>query len=97
MATYVVLGNWTTEGVRAAKGTVERSEAVRGLIRGLGGEMKQLYWTMGRHDMVAITEAPDDETASAISVAIASAGMVHLETLRAFSADEVTKILGKLG
>ncbi len=97
MATYVVLCSWTDEGARAAKETVQRSEKAREVIRGLGGELRHLYWTMGRYDLVAITEAPDDETASAISVAIGSAGMLHMETLRAFSADEVTQILGKIG
>ena len=97
MATYIVLGSWTNDGARAAKDTVARSEKARELIRGLGGEMQQLYWTMGRYDLVAIVEAPDDETASAISVGIASTGMVRIETMRAFSADEVTSLLRKLG
>jgi uncharacterized protein with GYD domain len=97
MATFVVLGSWTDQGARAAKDTVARSEAVRETARKLGGEVKQVYWTMGRYDVMAITEAPDDETATAIAVAIGSPGMVRSETLRAFDADEMTAILAKLG
>jgi uncharacterized protein with GYD domain len=97
MATYVVLTNWTNEGARAAKETVARSEQVRQLARRLGGDVKQIYWTLGRYDLVAITEAPDDETAAAIGVAVAGSGAVRSETLRAFDADEMSAILAKLG
>ena len=97
MATFVVLGNWTAEGARGAKDTVARSEQVRETARRLGGEVTHVFWLMGRYDAMAIWEAPDEETATAISLAIASAGMVHTETLRAFTADEMTSILGKLG
>jgi uncharacterized protein with GYD domain len=97
MATFVVLGSWTEQGARAAKDTVTRAEAVRQMARNLGGEVRQIYWTMGRYDVIAITEAPDDETATAIAVAIAGSGAVRSETLRAFGADEMTAILGKLG
>lgn len=97
MATFVVLGSWTNEGARAAKETVTRAEKVRQLAQSLGGEIKQIYWTMGRYDVMAILEAPDDETATAIAVGIGGAGMVRSETMRAFDADEVTGILAKLG
>jgi uncharacterized protein with GYD domain len=97
MATFVVLGSWTDQGARAAKDTVKRTEAVRQTARQLGGEVKQVYWTMGRYDVMAITEAPDDETATAIAVAIGSPGFVRSETLRAFDADEMMAILAKIG
>jgi uncharacterized protein with GYD domain len=97
MATFVVLGSWTDQGARTAKETVTRAEAVRQIARGLGGEVKQVYWVMGRYDVVAIIEAPDDETATAIAIGIAGSGAVHSETLRAFDADEMTALLAKLG
>lgn len=96
MATYVVLGSWTDQGARAAKDTVGRADVVRETARKLGGEVKQIYWTLGRYDVMAITEAPDDETATAIAIAISAPGMVRSETLRAFDADEMTAILAKL-
>ena len=97
MATFVILGNWTDQGARGAKDSVARSAAVRDTARKFGGEVKQIYWTMGRYDVMAITEAPDDETATAIAVAIAGSGAVRSETMRAFDADEMTRILAKLG
>ena len=96
MATFVVLGKWTDEGARAARDTVTRSEAVRAAAQRLGGDIKDIYWTMGRYDVIAICEATDDETAVALSATVSSAGMVRTETLRAFDADEVTGILSRL-
>jgi uncharacterized protein with GYD domain len=52
---------------------------------------------MGSRDVVAICEAPDDETATALALSVTSRGNVRSETLRAFSAEEMNKILGKMG
>ncbi|MEE8232743.1 MAG: GYD domain-containing protein, partial [Thermoplasmata archaeon] len=41
-------------------------------------------WTSGRYDGIAISEAADDETASAETLALSLQGDVRTETLRAF-------------
>ena len=97
MANYVVLINWTERGVSEAKDTVKRSENVRQLAQQMGGDMSTIYWTLGRYDAIAVLEAPDDETASAIALRAAGNGAVRTETLRAFTADEMSGILGKIG
>jgi uncharacterized protein with GYD domain len=97
VANYVVLINWTEKGVSEAKDTVKRSENVRQLAQQMGGDMKTIYWTLGRYDAVAVLEAPDDETATAIALRSAGNGAVRTETLRAFTADEMTAILAKIG
>jgi uncharacterized protein with GYD domain len=97
MATYIALINWTEKGVAEAKDTVQRAEKARQMAQQLGGDMPTIYWTMGRYDIVAILEAPDDETATAILVRVASLGTVRTETLRAFTADELPRIFAKLG
>ncbi|MGH2616667.1 MAG: GYD domain-containing protein [Thermomicrobiales bacterium] len=97
MATFVVLGSWTDEGARAARDTVKRAEVAREAARKLGGDITHIWWTMGHYDLVAILEAPDDETATAIMVAISGSGMVRSETLRAFDAQALTGILAKVG
>lgn len=97
MATYIVLSTFTEQGVRAVKDTTKRSEQVRELARKMGIETKSLYWTIGRYDVVATFEAPSDEAMTALSLAISTQGFVRTQTLRAFSKDEVSGILGKLG
>lgn len=96
MPQYVTLVNWTDQGIRDVKQTVQRAEQVREMVRQLGGDMHTLYWTQGRYDLIAITEAPDDETVAAISLRIGATGNVRTEVLRAFGAEEMGGILAKL-
>ena len=58
--------------------------------------MTQFYLVMGQYDMVAISEAPDDETAAKMSLGVAACGSVQTETLRAFSEAEYREITGSL-
>ena len=58
--------------------------------------MTQIYWTLGHHDLVAIMEAPDDESATAFALAVGAAGNVRTQTLRAFSKEEMNGILAKM-
>jgi uncharacterized protein with GYD domain len=55
-----------------------------------------MYWTLGPTDVVAICEAPDDETATTLSMSVAARGFVRTQTLRAFSDAEIGKILERL-
>jgi uncharacterized protein with GYD domain len=61
-----------------------------------GATVKDIYWTLGSRDVVAICEAPDDEAATALSLSVSSRGNVRSETLRAFSFDEMKKTLSKM-
>ena len=96
MATFIVLAGFTEQGIRNVKETVSRADAFKEMAKKTGVTIKDLYWTLGRHDIVAICEAPDDETATALSLSLASRGNLRTETLHAFSFDETTKILGKM-
>ena len=97
MAKYVVLVNWTDQGVRTVKETTQRAEQVRQLVEQMGGRMETLLWTQGRYDLVGIMEGPDEETVAAIGLRIAGQGAVRTETLRAFDAEEMGRILQRLG
>jgi uncharacterized protein with GYD domain len=97
VAKYVILVNWTEQGIREAKQTTERAQKVREMAQQLGGKVETLLWTLGRYDLIGIAEMPDDETAALMGLRIGALGSVRTETLRAFSADEMGSILGKLG
>jgi uncharacterized protein with GYD domain len=97
MATYVSLVSWTDKGVAAYKDTLNRAEAAKQLAEKLGGTLKDTYWTLGPYDVVAISEMPDDETATAFALGLSSQGNVRTTTLRAFTADEVRGIVAKAG
>src|SRR5437763_14744812 len=62
MAHYVMLANWTDQGVRAAKDTVKRVAAARQAFEKQGARIKDFYWTLGQYDCVISIEAPNDET-----------------------------------
>ena len=96
MPTYVTLMTWTEQGVRDVNATVDRSEQARQAIEQMGGRMSTIYWTQGSHDLVAITEFPDEETAAAFMLSIGKLGNLRSETMRAFSAEEMRRILEKV-
>lgn len=96
MATYIVLSSFTDQGIRTIKDTTKRADTVRETARKMGIETKSLYWTVGKYDVVATFEAPDDESMTALALAIAGAGSVRTQTMRAYGKDEMTGVLGKL-
>ena len=96
MPTYVGLYTWTDQGIRNVKETVTRVEEARVAFEKAGARVIAIYWTRGRYDLVSIAEFPDEETASAGALALGMAGNVHTETLRAFSAEEMQRVLQKL-
>ena len=95
MATYIVLSSFTDQGVRNVKDTTKRSDAVRELAKKFGVTAKDIFWTLGRYDVVAIFEAPDDASMTALGLALGAAGNVRTQTLRAFSREEMNVILAK--
>ena len=96
MATYIVLSSFTDQGIRTVKDTVKRADAVKETARKMGIETKSLYWTIGKYDVVATFDAPDEASITALSLAISGAGNVRTQTMRAFGKDEMTTVLGKL-
>ena len=95
MATYIILGNFTDQGIRNVKDTVKRADAVKESARKFGVNMKEICWTMGQYDMIVTVEAPDDASVSAFALAVGSAGNIRGQTLRAYSRDEMNAILTK--
>ena len=96
MATYVVLGNFTDQGVRSAKDSPKRAEAFRKMAETFGVTVKELFWTQGRYDVVTIVEAPDESSALSLSLSLGGLGNVRTESLRAFSAADMMTIVGKM-
>ncbi|UUZ68131.1 GYD domain-containing protein [Polaromonas sp. P2-4] len=96
MVTYIALSNFTDQGIRTVKDTTKRADAVKEAAKKFGATMTQIYWTLGKYDVVAIIEAPDETSATAFALAIGMAGNVRTQTLRAFSKDEMNGILGKM-
>ena len=96
MAKYIVLTDWTDQGIKSVKDSPNRLDKVRETAKKMGCELKKFYMTIGAHDMVVIFEAPDDETMAKVALTIGGAGNVRTTTLKAFSEDSYRKIVGGL-
>jgi len=96
MATYIVLASFTDQGIRNVKETTKRADAVRSMAGKFGVTAKEFFWTLGSYDVVAIFEAPDDASMTALGLALGAGGNVRTQTLRAFSRDEMNGVLAKL-
>ena len=97
MPTYISLLSWTEAGVRSYNETLDRAQAAGGVAESLGGSLKDVYWTLGEYDVVAVAEFPDDETATAFLLKLGSQGAIRSTTLRAFNRDEMAGIIDKAG
>ncbi|HEV2122837.1 MAG TPA: GYD domain-containing protein [Chloroflexota bacterium] len=96
MATYIVLYNYTDEGLKNVKGTVQRAQEARASNEQRGFQIKGLYWTQGRYDVVAIVEAPDEAAMMAGLLNVVGAGNVRSETMHAFSDSEMQNIINQM-
>jgi uncharacterized protein with GYD domain len=96
MPSYLGLAKFTDQGIRSVRETVSRADAAREMASRFGVRLQEIYWTQGQYDLVTVCEATDDAAISAFSLALASAGNVRLETLRAFQREEMAAILKKL-
>lgn len=96
MPTYIALINWTDQGIREVKDSAQRLAGAKKVIEAAGGKMAGFYLTMGRYDMVAITEGPSDEAVTTALLNIASRGSIRTETLKAFPEEQYRDIIAKL-
>ena len=96
MPTYIVLNNWTDQGIRNVKDSPKRLDATRKAIEAAGGKVLGYYLTMGRYDSVMIVEGPSDEVAATLALGAGSQGSIRTETLKAFTEAEYRKIIAKI-
>ncbi len=96
MATYISLVNWTEQGIRNVKDSPARLDEAQALARKLGGEMKQMFLTMGGYDMVAILDLPSDEAAATMALKLGAGGSVRTTTLKALDEATCRRIIASL-
>ncbi len=95
MPTYVTLLNWTDQGVRNYQDTVRRADSFSAAAQRLGAKILNIYWTTGSYDLVAVVEAPDEETAAGLLLQLDGMGNIRSTTLRAFGRAEMERIIAK--
>jgi uncharacterized protein with GYD domain len=95
MPSYVVLFNWTEQGIKGYKDSPSRVDAAEQAFADLGIQIKDIYWTLGAYDLVSVFEAPDDESVTAAMLRLSALGNVRTTTLRAFPRGEFEAIAGR--
>ena len=96
METFIILANFTQQGVEKIKESPDRLAGAKKAFAAAGAEMKQFFLVTGQYDMVVIVEAPDAAAVAKAVLTIASAGSVRSETLRAFTEAEYRDIVAAL-
>jgi len=94
MPAYVTLCRFTERGARDVKETVARAREAIASVEKAGGKLT-VYWTQGQYDLVCFAEG-SEELAMITSLAQAKSGAIRVETLRAFSIDEMDRLLKKV-
>ncbi len=96
MSTYILLVNYTDQGIRNIKDSPNRADAARKLAKTFGVEMKDLYLTMGGYDLIITMEAPSDDAVAKFALAVGATGNVRSTTLKAFTEQEYRGIVDAL-
>ena len=96
MVTYLMLLNWTDQGIKNVKDSPKRLDGVKKLAKDMGGEVKGFYMTLGAHDLVLIVDLPSDDKLASFGLKLGSFGNVRSTTLRAYSEDDYRRIISSL-
>lgn len=96
MPTYIILMEYTQEGIANIDESPARLDQAKELAESKNSRVKEFYLTFGQYDAVAIIEAPDDETAAQLVLTVTKGGSVSSETLKAFPEDEYREIIAGL-
>jgi uncharacterized protein with GYD domain len=96
MPAYVSLFNLTEQGIKTVKDTVQRAQIVKKQAEAVGGRVIGIWWLQGQYDGIIIFEAPDEDTAMRSVIASGMQGNNRTVTMRAFSEDEMARIVGGL-
>jgi uncharacterized protein with GYD domain len=96
MVTYVMLLNWTDQGIKNVKDSPKRLDAVKKLAKEMGGEVKSFYMTLGIYDLVLIVDMPNNDKLASFGLKLGSLGNVRSTTLKTFSEDDYRRIVAGL-
>jgi uncharacterized protein with GYD domain len=96
MATFISTIKFTEQGIQDIQETCKRANAVKAAAKKMKVKMQGIYWTLGKFDGLLVFDAPDEETATALMLQVASLGNIRTQTARAYKAAEMEAILAKM-
>jgi uncharacterized protein with GYD domain len=96
MPTYVMLANWTDQGVRTIDESPKRVDAARKALEEMGGRFLSVYMTMGAYDLIITYDALDDAVAARFTLLLGKLGNVRTVSLKAFPEEAYRQIINSL-
>jgi uncharacterized protein with GYD domain len=99
MAVFITQGRFTREYLKGGLARPEdRQAAIARLCEQAGGRMISLYFTLGQYDFIVISEMPDAQAASAVSIAASGGGGIEgAVTTQAFTSAEAKTVFERAG
>ena len=91
MPTYLVLVNFTDQGVRGVKEIPNRQDKSRETAKKFGVERKQVWMTFGPYDFVHLYEAPNDEAMAKFVMTLGSFGNIRTTVMRAWDESSTSR------
>ena len=95
MATFISLVNFTDQGIRNIKESPDRYAAFKTMAEKVGVNVKGVYYTVGQYDLILVAEGTEEAVTAAL-LKVGALGNVRSQTLRAFSSDEMRKIISSM-
>lgn len=93
MATFVMFGKYTQEGLKGM--SAGRTKKASTLVQKAGGEVKAIYATLGKYDLVCIVELPSVQAAMQASVGLTKMTGIAFITAPAVAVEEFDKLMGE--
>jgi|ERR1700733_4140327 uncharacterized protein with GYD domain len=99
MPQYMLQVSYSREGWQALIAQPQnRVEAVKQAVENLGGKIVSAWFAFGDHDVILITEMPDNVSAAGLAIAFAGGGALKsVQTTPLLSADEALAAMKKAG
>ena len=99
MAIFITQGRFTREYIKGGLAKPEdRQAAISRLCEQVGGKLLNLYFTLGQHDFIVISEMPDAQAASVLAfVAAGGGGIENSVTTQAYTTAEAKTLFERAG
>jgi len=96
MAKYLFKVSYSVDGLRGLmkEGAASRASFIAKTIANVGGQMESFHFAFGETDVYVINDLPNDETAAALSLAVASTGVGSIETVKLLTPEQVDAARG---
>jgi uncharacterized protein with GYD domain len=96
MPNYVMLANWTDQGMRNIEDSPRRIDTARKSLEEMGGRFLSVFVTMGMYDLIITYDAPDDAVAARFSLILGKLGNVRTVSMKAFPEEAYRQIVNTL-